>query len=263
MQKRLIMTHSSFQKKANFLQTIGIMFCSSLSTLNICGQAIVKGLLGKLRRQDVDELVQNWSIKLLKYLKARIYVHDEARFLSNPVLLNKPTIIMCNHSSLYDIPLTFLTFPNRSVRMLAKKELFKIPVFGWAMKHSSFPSIDRENRAQAKLDLAYAKQLLNEGYMIWIAPEGTRSTSKEFLPLKKGGFMLAFECEATILPVYIHGANELLPAKTWHFHTGKEINIYIGEPFATEGLTVQSRDSAMRHVIDEWTRFQKNHVSES
>ena len=138
-------------------------------------------------------------------------------------------MIMSNHSSLYDIPLIFESLPG-SVRMLAKKELYKIPLFGFALETNDFVSIDRHNRHQAHKDLQQARKKMEEGIILWAAPEGTRSLTGALQPFKKGIFHLAMETEAIIIPVGIRGIHEVLPAKTLHFTPHQTVSVHIGAP---------------------------------
>lgn len=239
--------------KANFFQILWILFYSSMVTLHTCCKGILRGLLGKADRTAIDRYLQQWAKSIVKVLKIALTIHNPHQIqLKN----DQAYIIMCNHSSLYDIPLSFLAFTGQSLRMIAKKELFKIPIFGQAMRFAHFPAIDRKNRQQAQQDLAYAKQLLHNGYRIWIAPEGTRSRTGHLLPLKKGGFTMAIETQATILPIYIQGAHCLLPAKTWSFHLKQPVHIHICEPINTTNYTLDQRDQLMQGVQNQWLQLE-------
>ena len=154
---------------------------------------------------------------------------------------------MSNHSSLYDIPLMFVTLPG-SIRMLTKKELFRIPVWGKGMKDGEFISIDRDNRRQAFRDLEEAKKKLESGVTLWVAPEGTRSRTGKIGPFKKGGFMLAMKTGATIVPVGIRGSFEVLPAKTSCFELGRKAEIHIGTPIETRNLSKRDMDRLITEV---------------
>jgi 1-acyl-sn-glycerol-3-phosphate acyltransferase len=100
--------------------------------------------------------------------------------------------------------------PN--LRMITKAELFRVPIWGGAMRESGFIAIDRSNRQRAVESLEIAKRSLASGVHIWIAPEGTRSRSGELLPFKKGGFALSLEAGLPILPVAIKGTRDALRA---------------------------------------------------
>lgn len=157
-----------------------------------------------------------------------------------------PYIIMSNHASHYDIPLIFVAFKNHSVRMLAKRELFKVPIWGKAMLTSEFLSIDRDNRQQALQDLQIAKEKMQSGIILWIAPEGTRSRTGKLGPFKKGGFKLAMQTGATIIPVAIVGSAKILPPKTLQFNFNAQVAVHIAPPI--EAANYQDLATLMQDV---------------
>ncbi len=101
-------------------------------------------------REDINHSMRQWSRALLKTVQVRYTIHNPNVLQPLP---NHSYIIMSNHASLYDIPLIFVAFPG-SIRMIAKKELFRVPVWGHAMKAAEFLSIDRKNSKQALEDLS-------------------------------------------------------------------------------------------------------------
>jgi 1-acyl-sn-glycerol-3-phosphate acyltransferase len=125
------------------------------------------------------------------------------------------SIVMSNHQSLYDIPVLFQAIPGK-IRMVAKAELFRFPVWGRAMLAAGFIRIDRSDREQAIESLrTVGGSLLASGTKVWIAPEGTRSKTGEVGEFKSGGFRMALEMKTRILPVVIDGTHDVLPATGW------------------------------------------------
>jgi 1-acyl-sn-glycerol-3-phosphate acyltransferase len=159
----------------------------------------------------------------------------------------KRYIIMSNHRSHYDIPLMILSLPA-SIRMLTKKELFRIPLWGRGMAAGEFISIDRHNIEQAKHDLKKAREKMEDGIVLWIAPEGTRSRTGRMGPYKKGGFILAIEAGAQIIPVGIRGSEKVLPPKTWEFFLDQKVDIHIGKPIDTAAYTLENKDELIEAV---------------
>jgi 1-acyl-sn-glycerol-3-phosphate acyltransferase len=160
------------------------------------------------------------------------------------------TILMCNHSSAYDIPLGFKAFPNHSIRMLAKKELSRVPLLGKGMTAAEFPFIDRKNRYQAMKDLEYAKQLMESGIIIWIAPEGTRSKDGTLAPFKKGAFVTAIQAKATIIPIGIRGAADILPAHTFNINLGQKAEIHIGQPIDASQFSIENKEELIQKAYN-------------
>lgn len=156
-------------------------------------------------------------------------------------------VVMVNHRSLYDIPLSVLALPN-SLRMLTKKELFKVPVWGQGLKAGEFVSIDRTDLQQAIKDLAEARRVMESGIVLWVAPEGTRSRDGKLGPFKKGGFVMAIESGATIIPVGISGSEKILPPKTFDFNIDQNVTIRIGAPIEASRYPLDEKEGLMEEV---------------
>lgn len=210
-------------------------------------QAVIKATLRQSDRQWVDKTLHRWAIRLLNLVHVHCRVVNPHHTAPKP---HVPTIIMCNHASLYDIPLSFKAFPRHSLRMLAKKELSKIPIMHGGMRAAEFPFVDRKNRHQAIKDLAAVRQLMESGIVIWIAPEGTRSKDGRLGPFKKGAFVMAIEAQATIIPMGIRGAAQILPARTRHFNLGQKAEIHIGKPISAADYPLENKDALIKTVHD-------------
>lgn len=196
------------------------------------------------KRHQVDEVVRRWADALLRVVGAQVAVKNPEAF---SLVEGRPYILMSNHASLYDIPIIFKALPG-SIRMIAKKELFRVPLWGHAMKSCEFLAIDRKNSAQAMKDLEVVREKMHSGIMPWVAPEGTRSRDGNLGPFKKGVFMLAIQTGATIIPVGIRGAANILPPKTLNFKTGQVIEVRIGTPVDASSYTVEKRMELLKVV---------------
>ena len=147
-------------------------------------------------------------------------------------------IYMMNHNSNLDAPAVFMKIPG-PVRVLAKKELFRLPVLARAMRMGGFVPVDRSNREAAIESARSAARIAASGASFLIAPEGTRSRTGGLLPFKKGGFHIAIDSRVPVLPVTVVGAFELMPPGSFAIRPGT-IEIYFHDPIETSGL--QSRD---------------------
>ncbi len=220
------------------------MLRTMLNTLIILASFWWAKLTGNATRERVDGLIYSWAVRLLRVVDVK------PRVVGNkPVYMkHQPYIIMSNHASLYDIPIILASLPG-SIRMISKKELYYVPLFGKSIKHAEFIFIDRKNRAQAIQDLKKAKTKMQNGIIIWAAPEGTRSRDGHLGVFKKGIFKLAIETHAMIIPVGIRGARELLPPKTWQFHPGQNIEVHIGEPISAAHIDETTLSHQVRHSM--------------
>lgn len=228
------------------LRTLWIIILSALYTINTCGQSALVGLVRKINRNWVDKTLHIWTKRVLRIVKVNCVVVNPHQVEPQS---GQPTIIMCNHSSHYDIPLSFYTFPNHSIRMLAKKELSRIPIIGKGMTAAEFPFIDRKNRHQAIIDLNAVRDLLMSGIVIWLAPEGTRSSDGRLAPFKKGGFITAIKAGAVIIPIGIRGANMILPARTLKFNLEQTAEIHVGDPIDASKYTLHNKDELIEKVF--------------
>lgn len=230
--------------KTGRIQKYVVVARSMLVTGWVLLSAMTLGAVGKMSRQWVDKASRRWSKQLLNIAKINYCVHNpyDTSFDSK-----RPIIVMCNHASLYDIPLSFMAIPG-SLRMLAKKELSHIPLMGGGMKAAGFPFVNRQNRRQAMKDLENAKQLMESGVLIWIAPEGTRSRTGKMRPLKKGGFIMAIQSKALIVPLGIRGAYDILPPDSTGIHLNQTAHLHIGKPIDASRYTLAEKDILMREL---------------
>jgi 1-acyl-sn-glycerol-3-phosphate acyltransferase len=213
--------------RASWLHTLAIVLRSVWVTLAITIPTVIEVYRGSYRREDGDRRLRWWSQKLLGFVRLRVHVVNPNGVEIPP---GRPCILMSNHSSLYDIPLVFVSLPG-SIRMLTKKELFKVPIWGRGLQAGEFVSIDRKDREQAIRDLAAA-----------------RSRDGRLGSFKKGAFMLALETGATILPIGIRGARDVLPAKTLRFELDRLAEVRIGSPVEASAYTPATRDALMSEI---------------
>ena len=135
-------------------------------TLAISWPTVIDALRGRLTKQICDDRLEGWSKEVVD--NARITVTVSGR---HHLGRGETYLVMSNHQSLYDIPVLFsVVGPN--IRMVTKKELFRVPVFGGALAAAGFISIDRSDRDAAIRSLDAARALLAGGTHVWIAPEG-------------------------------------------------------------------------------------------
>jgi 1-acyl-sn-glycerol-3-phosphate acyltransferase len=231
--------------QASKIRSLWIILLSLIFTAYTCGKASIKSMCGIITRKWCDEELQRWINRLIKLVRIKYKVINPHKVEPQA---NEATIIMCNHSSLFDIPLSLLAFPNHSIRMLSKKEIAKIPIMGSGMIAAEFPLIDRNNRRQAIKDLAAVKDLLKTGIVMWIAPEGTRSHDGKLGKFKKGGFITAISTGAKIIPIGIRGAAEILPARTHRFNINQKAELHIGKPIDASEYKLANKDALLAEV---------------
>ncbi len=151
----------------------------------------------------------------------------------------EPAIVICNHNSLIDVPVSTPFLP-RANKTIAKKSFVYVPIFGWVYQFGSV-IVDRKSDRSRRSSFEEMKRVLEKGLDMLIYPEGTRN--KTSAPLKSfydGAFKLAIDTKKPIVPVVLLNTKKILPAyPVFCFKPGK-IQMDILAPIATEGHTVQS-----------------------
>lgn len=238
--------------KVSRLHSCKIIMLSAYVTATTCIRAVFMRLSGRINRVWVDTAIRAWINRLLELVEVNCRVVNPHNIKPQA---DRATVIMCNHTSLYDIPLSYRVFPDSSIRMLAKKELSRIPVLGKGMTAAEFPFIDRKNRHQAIRDLESVRKLMESGIVVWIAPEGTRSPDGRLRNFKKGAFITAIEAGATIIPIGIRGASRILPARTLQFNVGETAEVHVGQPVDASQYTLADRDVLVERVRTEMLKL--------
>jgi len=126
------------------------------------------------------------------------------------VVAGRPGIYMANHQSNLDPPVLIACLPGQ-ISVLAKKELFRIPLLGLLFRIGGLIPVDRSNREAARASVDLAVTVLRGGRPFLVFPEGTRSVDGRLLPFKKGTFVLAQRADVPIYPVTVRGTGAILP----------------------------------------------------
>lgn len=145
-------------------------------------------------------------------------------------------VVVANHLSTFDIPLLFWILPIEG-RFLSKKELFKIPLVGTAMRRVGIIEVDREAGRSSRAVINEGVELAaKRGYSLIVFPEGTRSGTNELLPFKKGAFRIAIDTGLPLLPVIIEGTDRISTPGSKLFFRG-HAKMRVLAPIETVDLT--------------------------
>jgi 1-acyl-sn-glycerol-3-phosphate acyltransferase len=204
--------------------SVGHLLHAAGVTLRISVPTIYQALRGTLTPEICDARLAWWSKQLVAKAGISLQITGAEHTQAAGAF-----VVMSNHQSHYDIPVLYQSVPLR-LRMVAKSELFKIPIWAQAMRAAGFVELNRGARDRAIESLERAKAALSQGTSIWIAPEGTRSRDGVLGPFKLGGFHLALGANARILPITISGTRETLPAKGSHVTTGATVRVVVHAP---------------------------------
>ncbi len=214
----------------------------------ITAPSLVDIARGSLERSTVDERARWFGRRVIDLLDIDLHSRGAER-----VPPGRAYVYMSNHQSHLDIPMLYATLPSPTIRMLAKKELFRIPFWGQGLRAAEFIEVDRSNHMRAIQSIEQAARLLRDGVSIYLAPEGTRSLDGRIGKLKKGGFHLALETGAPIVPVAIRGTIDILPRGGKVMQKGKRVDVTIGAPIDVAGRDLPS-------LMEEVGEYFRQHV---
>lgn len=173
---------------------------------------------------------RGWSRMLLRIAGVTVELRGEHNI--------DPTVryvYVANHSSLFDIPVALASVPD-NIRIMYKRELNKIPVFGWCLALSPFIPVDRADGrdAMAKLEATIAS--MRDGTSVLVFPEGTRSEEGKLGEFKRGAFVLAARSGKPLVPLAILGSAKILPARKLRLTKGT-VAIIVGAPLHAAGIS--------------------------
>lgn len=175
------------------------------------------------KNPDFHGYAQKWAKKLLKISGIKV----QATGLEN-IRRDETYIFVANHSSLFDIPVLQASIPN-DFRIIYKKELERIPIFGYGLKKSPYIGIVREDPRKSMESIEQAIEIIQKGASVLIFPEGTRTRDGSLGEPRRGAFLLATRSGKPIVPVAVKGTFEILSngIKGIRPHT---VKVCIGEP---------------------------------
>jgi 1-acyl-sn-glycerol-3-phosphate acyltransferase len=142
------------------------------------------------------------------------------------------------------------------LRMVAKKELFAIPIFGWVLSRAHFIPVDRKSRNSGIAASSEMKKKLAKGICVWVAPEGTRSPNGELKSFRKGSFAVAMEAGIPVQPVVIWNSYLSCPKGSLLPRPGTKIVVEILDPiepshpsFSDRGTLCDETRSRMENAL--------------
>ena len=189
----------------------------------------------------LHKIARFWGRSILIVSRVKVSVKG----LSN-LDRSKSYIYMSNHQSNFDIPV-LLGYLKVQFRWLAKMELFKIPVFGHAMRKAGYISIDRNNRESAFESLKTAARKIKSGVSVLIFPEGTRSRDGKIHPFKKGGFVMAVDSGVPIVPIVLTGTSSIMAKGSFRINPGN-VSMIVHQPIQTSVYTRETKEALMERV---------------
>lgn len=189
----------------------------------------------------VHKVARMWARSIMFASRIKVTVNGLANI--DPT---QSYVYMSNHQSNFDIPVLLAYLPVQ-FRWLAKAELFKIPIFGRAMRGAGYIKIDRYNQESAFESINEAARKMKNGVSAMIFPEGTRSRDGNIRSFKKGGFVMALNAGVPIVPIVLKGTWTIMDKSSLIINTG-EVSLNILAPIATTGYTRETKDDLIKSV---------------
>jgi 1-acyl-sn-glycerol-3-phosphate acyltransferase len=219
------------------LRTVWLTLVAFASTVVLAGMTTIVALF-RSTSPWIDRLARLWGKSLVK--AAGIDLHTEDLHRIDP---SKRYILVANHYSYLDIPCILAAVPQ-PIRFMAKKSLFSIPIFGWAISRAGFIPIDRKNRRTAVKSFDLAADRIRKGNTIVIFPEEGRTRERTMKPFQRGAFLLALKAEKTIVPIAIDSTYDIFPAGRWSVTPGK-VTLRVGTPIETTGRSLRHKEDLL------------------
>ena len=160
--------------------------------------------------------ISSWIIRLTIFFRVDIQGEEDS----------EAQMFLLNHESDLDIPI-METSSNRDLAWVAKKELFKVPFFGLAMRLPQDIAVDRESKTSLIALIKDAKRVLDNNRVITMFPEGTRSSKGKMLPFKAGAKLVADKYKLRVQPVVLMQTAKYYNIKNFYYKPGKIKIIYL------------------------------------
>uniref|UniRef100_A0A7S4JNW1 1-acyl-sn-glycerol-3-phosphate acyltransferase n=1 Tax=Odontella aurita TaxID=265563 RepID=A0A7S4JNW1_9STRA len=227
---------------------LGMIWFAALSLCDIF-YVLTGSRFDALRRLPVF-INHTWGTLLMRFSKS--YPEMENRdVLMDFYKQNRAAMFVANHNSWMDIPFMGATIGWRNYKIVAKKELEKVPILGQAIKCAKNVLVDRTNRRSQLFTLKSGMKWLKDGVHLCTFPEGTRSRSGRVMKFKNGAFKMAHKVGAPVIPLSIVASGKVMPS-SWLFPCRPSrgiAKVVVHEPIESEGKTEDELATAAREAI--------------
>lgn len=155
-------------------------------------------------------------------------------------------VFASNHCSNLD-PLAIVPKIPKRIALLAKTDVFKIPVLSKAFRQGGVIPVDRANREAAAESVDQAVESLKNGLSFVIFAEGTRSRDGRLKPFKRGAFVMAIRAGVPVVPVSLAGTQKLLRKGDWKLYPG-EVVVKFGQAIDSSRFAIEERQRLLEET---------------
>jgi 1-acyl-sn-glycerol-3-phosphate acyltransferase len=199
---------------------------------------VVAALLGVADRPGgvYDWATHTWARGLLWAAGVRVRIDGDERLRASRTV---PCVFVSNHVSWFDVFVLAAVIQRHA--FISKRELLSVPIFGPAARAVGTVPLDRANRKSAFSSYQEAAEHIRGGRSVIVFPEGTRGTTTDLRPFKKGPFVMAIAAGVPVVPTVVQGTIALMPRGSWRVRSGV-VDVHFLEPVPTAGMTYDDRD---------------------
>ena len=219
-----------------------LSFWAILATVLLFFPVMISALLSSTGNLPFS-ISRVWAWIMFKAIACRVSIRGRER-----IRKGQSYVIVSNHQSQVDI-LALVTCLGIQFRWVIKKELLKLPLFGYALYASRNIFIDRSNPDQAMKSVRQGMERLPPGTSVLFFAEGTRSPDGRIQEFKKGAFVAALEAGLPILPVTVNGSRKILPKRSLAFQPGR-VEVVVGGPISPQGFSRDHLDELVGKTRD-------------
>ncbi|MBI2618977.1 MAG: 1-acyl-sn-glycerol-3-phosphate acyltransferase [Ignavibacteriales bacterium] len=177
-----------------------------------------------------------WIFRIRVQMRGLEHLHEDRHY-----------IYAANHASWFDIPATIVGIPD-DIRIMLKRELTYVPIWGWALKYGPYIAVDRSNPKDAMRGLDKAVEQMKTGASLLLFVEGTRTRDGKLQPFRRGAFTLAARSGVPIIPVTINYSFKILPKGSLAVRPA-DIEIVLEKPIETIGTEGREREKLLMEEV--------------
>jgi 1-acyl-sn-glycerol-3-phosphate acyltransferase len=183
-----------------------------------------------------ERVLRGWARRFLRVTGARVTSARRAELDRG-----RSYVFVSNHTSNLDVA-AILSVVDHPLRFIAKRELERIPVFGWAAKRMGHVFINRRDSGGAAKAIEERIGRGLRGASLFFFAEGTRAVADELLPFKKGAAVAAIETRLDSVPIAVAGARAVLKPKGFALFQPGPVAVVLAEPIPAAGHSLERRD---------------------
>jgi 1-acyl-sn-glycerol-3-phosphate acyltransferase len=213
-----------------FLRTVFGIVAIALALIPF---ATLIGLFGD--KHTSERLMRGWCRVVLFCAGARVVAHVA------PLDRSRSYVFVSNHTSHIDVP-SIVSVSPVPLRFITKRELSRVPLFGWAARRMGHVFIDRRDSHGAAKVISERIARGLQGIGLFFFAEGTRSTTDDLLPFKKGAAVAAIDAGLDCVPIGVAGARTVLAPKGFSLFRPGTIAVVFGPPIPIAGHSMADRD---------------------